>query len=334
MKKWLSGFTLIELLVVIAIIAILAGLLLPALARAREESRRKACNSNLGQISKACITYQEPNGDFFPAHDQRAGTLNILGADDSANLIGAMPARQQDASTPPNIWYQYYFRPMPSLANMFPTYTDNVRVFGCPSTSDRPIVVAATINGGRHVTFGDPNIVANHDPAAFAAGYVVGYDAAELNTDKKCSYMYDDRMHYRDVGAGQAVAADADGWTWNRMDGSRPLYPVPGDWTTNAPSWVRSPRQPNHTNGQNVMYFDGHVKYMETNYASDDPKDNIYCPNGGYLPGGQWTWDLTDSEPQIRQYNGGQWKRDTDAFLWDGAGSRVTFGGTRFVQPD
>src|SRR3972149_2343018 len=68
MRKWLSGFTLIELLVVIAIIAILAGLLLPALARAREESRRKSCNSNLGQIVKACTTYQEPNGDFFPSH--------------------------------------------------------------------------------------------------------------------------------------------------------------------------------------------------------------------------------------------------------------------------
>ena len=67
MRKWISAFTLIELLVVIAIIAILAGLLLPALARAREESRRKACNSNLGQIVKARITYQEPNGEFFPA---------------------------------------------------------------------------------------------------------------------------------------------------------------------------------------------------------------------------------------------------------------------------
>ena len=70
MRKWISSFTLIEMLVVIAIIAILAGLLLPALARAREESRRKSCDSNLSQIVKACVTYQEPNGDFFPAFDQ------------------------------------------------------------------------------------------------------------------------------------------------------------------------------------------------------------------------------------------------------------------------
>ena len=45
------------------------------------------------------------------------------------------------------------------------------------------------------------------------------------------------------------------------------------------------------------MYFDGHVKWMETVYASRDPNDNIFCPQAG-------------------------WGADTDAYLWDGVNGR------------
>ena len=279
MRKWISAFTLIELLVVIAIIAILAGLLLPALARAREESRRKACNSNLGQIVKACITYQEPNGEFFPAHwndSRHAWDLAV-----------------------------YDFTPWESLALLYPTYVDNVRVFRCPSTSENPRIVMEYIAGHRVNWFGDDiNDYVTDDGSGPTTRKVIqlgGYgdpvSVSPNDEDSKPSYLYDPLLHFRDVGPGQAIATDASGCAWRGPDGK--LVPQPGDWT-------RTPGKPNHDSGQNVMYFDGHVRWTETNFGSDDVTDNMFVVNCVDL-------DVDGVTPL------GPWSADTDAVLWDGS---------------
>ncbi len=112
MKVRKSGFTLIELLVVIAIIAILAAILFPVFAQAREKARQISCLSNLQQIGTALQMYEQDYDEALPSSQDIYPGVNIFGPSIGMNL---------------NFGSQFILYP----------YTKNNNLFQCPDDNQQ-----------------------------------------------------------------------------------------------------------------------------------------------------------------------------------------------------
>ena len=123
------GFTLIELLVVIAIIAILIGLLLPAVQKVREAAARIQCANNLKQIGLAALNYESATGTLPPGQNATTymGPLPyILPYIEQGNVYNQIPA-SLFSNTPPGPWWNYVYGGAASY---------HIKTFECPS--DQP----------------------------------------------------------------------------------------------------------------------------------------------------------------------------------------------------
>jgi len=114
-----SGFTLIELLVVIAIIAILAAILFPVFARAREKARQASCASNLKQLALGMIMYAQDYDETLVTYRYDSAhywsTTGVVEGWNYSSTYGYS-----------NSWPSFIY-----------PYVNNVQVYNCPSSSER-----------------------------------------------------------------------------------------------------------------------------------------------------------------------------------------------------
>jgi len=151
-----SGFTLIELLVVIAIIAILIGLLVPAVQKVRAAADRTQCQNNLKQIALACHNYHDVYKKLPPGIQYNypfyywSWMAKILPYVEQKNVYNQAEAwaRSGPGSYPWWPWGDFWMNPVTSPAN--PMLGKAIPVYTCPA--DQRMLSPITINFGWYVT--------------------------------------------------------------------------------------------------------------------------------------------------------------------------------------
>jgi prepilin-type N-terminal cleavage/methylation domain-containing protein len=138
-----KGFTLIELLVVIAIIAILAAILFPVFARAREKARQASCQSNLKQLTLGLLQYMQDYDETIPIGSWVSPALGG-GIDTTCGRTSAGCARNNDQVADGNVRNPWQTATGLWLHVRLDPYIKNYQIWMCPSLGAAPPVTATS----------------------------------------------------------------------------------------------------------------------------------------------------------------------------------------------
>lgn len=255
------AFTLIELLVVIAVISLLAAILFPVFARARESARRANCMSNLKQIGMGVMMYVQDYDESYPPN--------------------------YNSSNPSNARLRYW-------GGMIFPYIKNVDAFFCPSS---PIEVEKNPYPPTYGAYGaNYNVIKNFSVTASNPRHTVPMSSATIQTPAT-TYMIFDAPGYV-ISAGEVITPSAyhtflpglqrAGGNCDTSSGtSKPTDSGREEYLTDCQSG-------RHFDGVNMAFADGHVKWLKGEIVRQQAincTSTLYCGANASSVGHKSAWN-------------------------------------------
>ncbi len=255
-KHQAGGFTLIELLVVIAIISILAAILFPTFARARENARRTSCLSNLKQMGLAVMQYTQDFDEKYPQ------------------------ALNRTAQNPPDGYFWTagtWFWPQTLFA-----YHKSSAVLYCPSAPVHPVMTTPPIGAPRpfNGNYGANTMVMAYDTASVATQRPA-VSLAALQTPASTYLLLDSGTYItapRDTPGVAGITLPLAFAAY--FPGTSKLVPPSRANIITDPDLKRDFDTGRHFDGVNIAYADGHAKWQKVTTVY---REAVNCTDCGAL---------------------------------------------------